>query len=104
VEKNVAVSFLNRIYKTESDKNILILSNEPVVEVLSRIDYKLFDHFWMEENLETTDYILNLKKTNKNFYIIANSKLEPFLKKFGVIIFESSQNTNNSERIIILKI
>jgi hypothetical protein len=104
VERKAAVSFINRTYNTESDKNILILSNEPVVEVLSRIDYKLFDHFWMEENQETTDYILNLKKTNKNFYIISNTKLEPFLKKFGVVIFESGQDTKNPDRIIILKI
>ena len=104
VDRKAAVSFLTRIYNTESDKNMLILSNEPVVEVLSRIDYKLFDHHWMEENQETTEYILSLKKTYKNFYIIANSRLEPFLKKFGVVIFESGQDSNNPDRIIILKI
>ncbi|MEI7483525.1 MAG: hypothetical protein WCK13_02340 [Ignavibacteriota bacterium] len=104
VDRKAAVSFLSRIYNTESDKNILILSNEPVVEVLSRIDYKLFDHFWMEDNKETSDYILYLKKTNKNFYIITNSKLEQFLKQFGVVIFESALDTKNPDRIIIIKI
>lgn len=99
-----AVSFISQIYKTEPDKIILFLSNEPVVEVLSKINYKLFDHFWMEDNQETVDYILNLKKSNKNFYVIAKSRLEPFLSKFGVVIFESSQDKMNPDRIIILKI
>ena len=37
VDRKAAVSFLSRIYNTESDKNILILSNEPVVLSLIHI-------------------------------------------------------------------
>jgi hypothetical protein len=103
-ERNATVSFLKRVYESESGKGIMILSNEPVIEVLSKIDYKIYNHYWMEANQDTKNYILELKKSSPNVYIIANSRLEPFLNKLGVVIFESSPDQRNPDRIIILKI
>lgn len=103
-ERKTATDFLKNLYNTESERGITFLSNDPVLEILTKINYKTFDHFFMRQNQETSDYILTLKTSGKNTYIITTSKLEPFLKKFGTPIFESSPNTSDPARIIILKL
>jgi len=103
-EKNSAATFLNELYNSESAKGIMIINNDPVLEILSKINYKAFNHFFMRGNQETTDYIISLKNVPKPKYIITTSRLEPFLQKFGTLIFESSPDTKDPNRIIILKL
>lgn len=103
-DRKSAATFLNELYNSESAKGIIIINNDPVLEVLSKINYKTFDHFFMRQNQETTDYILTLKNTPHPKYIISTSRLEPFLLKFGTVIFQTGPDTKDPNRIIIIKL
>jgi len=103
-DKKEALICLNKLYTSDTKRNIMFVNNDPVLEVLSKIDYKVFNHFWMRENQETKEYLLSLKKSNQSVYVITNPKLLPYLINFGDIIYESDQDINNPDRIIVLKI
>jgi hypothetical protein len=103
-DQKETVVYLNKLYYAESFKGIMFVNNDPMLEVLSRIDYKAFNHFWMRENQETYEYLMSLKISNENVYIITNAKMIPYLIKFGNVVYESDHNQNNPDRIIILKI
>ena len=102
-EKKSAAEFIRQVYSSGTSGKFMIISNEPVVEILSKIDYRLFDHFWMEENQETADYLLSFKKSDKSYYIIANSKLGLFLKRFGDVIYETNKDSSIGNGVIIIK-
>ncbi|MCI0472470.1 MAG: hypothetical protein L0Y76_02690, partial [Ignavibacteria bacterium] len=89
--------------KTISDRSIVVC-NDPVLEVLSGADYKLFDHFWMGSNEETFQYLKSLMRYNNNVYVVAGEELKDYLRYNSIIMFESGINPKNGNSIYILKI
>ncbi len=101
-DKKESIEYIKNLYK--SDPNIQILNNDPVIEVLSSINYKAFNHFWMGENQETTEYIRNIKTKNQPLYLITSSKSEIFFSQIGTKIFESNISDKNGLKIQIFKL
>ena len=89
--------------KTISDRSIIVC-NDPVLEVLSGVEYKLFDHFWMGENEETLNYLKSLMRYNNSVYVIAGEELKDYLHYNSIIMFESGINPKSGNSIYILKI
>lgn len=89
--------------KTISDRNIIVC-NDPVLEILSGVDYKLFDHYWMASNEETLLYLKSLMRYNNSVYVVAGEELKDFLRYNSIIMFESGINPKNGNNIYILKI
>lgn len=89
--------------RTISDRSIIVC-NDPVLEVLSGVDYKQFNHYWMGNNEETLNYLRSLMRYNNSVYVIAGEDLKNYLRFNSIIMFESGVNTKNGNNIYILKI
>ena len=101
-DKKEPIEYLKNLYITEP--NIQFLNNDPVIEVLSSINYKAFNHFWMGENQETAEYIINLMNSSGNTYIITKEKYKQFMQNFGDVVYQEDVNQKNAESIVIIKI
>ncbi|MFA7361520.1 MAG: hypothetical protein WC139_10835 [Candidatus Kapaibacterium sp.] len=100
-EKRDTIEYLKQINSNEP--NGIILCNDPMIEVLSGIDFKVFNHFWMVENLETKQYIESLKSGTGNIYIITSAVNESFYSSFAFKLFESASPDKNGSKILIFK-
>lgn len=101
-DKKEPIEYLKNLYITEP--NIQFLNNDPVIEVLSGINYKAFNHFWMGENQETAEYIRNLMNSSGNTYIITKEKYKKFMLNFGDVVYQTDVNQKNPESMVIMKI
>ena len=100
-EKRDTIEFLKKL--NSSNPDAVILCNDPMIEVLSEINYKAFNHFWMDENLETKQYIESLKLNSEKIIIVTTAKRESFFSSFSEKIYESSSPDKNSYKILIYK-
>ena len=100
-EKRDTIEFLKHL--NSKDPDAVILCNDPMIEVLSGIDYKAFNHFWMDENTETKQYIESMKSGTGNIYIITSAKNESFFSTFTSRIYESAFPDKNGYKILIFK-
>ncbi len=80
-----------------------IICNDGIVEVLSGLDYRRFDHFWLEDNPQLGQYITHSTAFNRNLYIIAKRKTIAVLQRYGEVVFESPIDTKSGEIIYIIR-
>ena len=100
-EKRDTIEFLKQLNSKNPDA--VILCNDPMIEVLSGIDYKTFNHFWMDTSPETKQYIESLKSGRGIIYIITSAENETLFSSFAARIYESSAPDKNGYKILIFK-
>ncbi|MFA5012695.1 MAG: hypothetical protein WC644_12190 [Ignavibacteria bacterium] len=100
-EKQDTIEYLKHI--NSFDPDALILCNDPMIEILSEINFKSFNHFWMGENLETKLYIESLKQDSEKIVIVTSAQRENFFSSFSEKIYESSSPDKNGFKILIFK-
>lgn len=101
IEKLPAIEYLKEINSREPES--IIVCNDPMVEVLSGINFTSFNHFWMESNEPTKKYILSLKTTDSKIYVVASAKDESYFSAFLTKVFESPVPDKNGYKIQIYK-
>lgn len=101
-EKRDTIEFLKQL--NSSTPEAVILCNDPMIEVLSGINYRVFNHFWMNEDLETKQCIESLKSGTEIIYIVASAKNEKFFSSFAHKLYESASPDRNGYKILIFKL
>lgn len=81
-----------------------IICNDGIVEVLSGLDYRRFDHFWITDKplTETEQYISQSAAENRNLFIIAKRQTIDILRAYGDVVFTSPENNKSGEIIYII--
>ena len=91
------------LYTLPSDSKIIC--NDGIVEVLSGLDYRKFDHFWLEEKSQSQieQYITLNTSGNRNLYIIAKRNTIDLLLRYGEVVFKSPEDKKSEEIIFVIR-
>ena len=101
VEKQTVIDYLKNIHSRNPES--VIITNDPMVEILSKISYKSFNHYWMENNEPTKNYILSLKNSSPELIIVTSASNENFFSSFLTEVFESPLPDKSGNKILIYK-
>lgn len=77
-----------------------IICNDPMVEIFSKLDYKRFNHHWIEDNNETKYFL----RSKNGSIIIANELKLKYISEKYTILFESIRNEKTNNKIFVLKL
>jgi hypothetical protein len=83
--------------------NSIIINNDPMIEVFSKLDYKRFDHFWMSDSTETLSYIESQLKKHSEIYVIKNSIIPYSWKGRADIIYEVLKDDKSNDVIRVYR-
>jgi hypothetical protein len=98
-EKKSASEYLRNI----PGKNT-IFCNDAIVEIFSKIDFRRFNHIWMENNPAASELILQTAKSEGYVYVITTPEKWKEINNIGEVIFQSTVGTNSNSAILILKV
>jgi hypothetical protein len=98
-EKKSTAEFLKNI-----PDNKTIFCNDAIVEIFCEIDFRRFNHTWMENNPGITEIILQTAKKENYVYAVISEDKWKNINRIGEIIYTSSINRGTSKSILILKI
>jgi|WetSurMetagenome_2_1015567.scaffolds.fasta_scaffold69362_2 hypothetical protein len=98
-ERKVASEYLKNI-----PENKTIFCNDAIVEIFSDIDFKRFNHIWMENNPGAYDMILQTAKNEGYVYVITTPEKWKDINDIGEKILQSPTNTKTNTTILILKV
>jgi len=98
-EKKVSAEFIKNL----PDGNT-IFCNDAIVEIFSEIDFKRFNHTWMENNPAVSDIILQTAKNEGWVYVITTPEKWRNINNIGEKIFQSPINYKTNTTILILKV
>ncbi|MGV8017766.1 MAG: hypothetical protein AB2L26_06205 [Ignavibacteria bacterium] len=83
--------------------NTIILNNDPMIEVFSRLDYRRFEHYWMTDSAETITYI-NGRLPELNELIVVKNSVNPFFSQGnGELLFETTKDEKSGEKIRVYR-
>jgi len=98
-EKKSAAEYLRNI-----PDNKIIFCNDAIVEIFSNIDYRRFNHIWMENNPSAYELILQKAKSESYVYIISTPEKWKQINNIGEKIYQSPLNSSSSSSVLIIKI
>lgn len=84
--------------------NKTIFCNDAIVEIFSDINFKRFNHIWMENNPIASDMILKTAEKEDYVYVVISEEKWKNIKNIGELIYCSTKNKETNNRILILKI
>lgn len=107
-QNNFKEGFPERKSAAEYLKNIpdnkTIFCNDAIVEVFSDIDFRRFNHIWMENNPGATEMILQKANTGGYVYVISTPDKWKNINFIGEKIYQSSTNIKTNSTILILRV
>lgn len=98
-ERKIASEFLQNL----PDKKT-IFCNDAIVEIFSDIDFRRFNHTWMENNPDVFELILQTAKKEGYVYVISTPEKWKNINNIGEIVFQSFTNTKTNSTVLILKV
>lgn len=98
-EKQSTAEFLRNI-----PDNNTIFCNDAIVEIISGIDYRRFNHTWMENNTDASEIILESAKKENHVYVVIPDIKRGNINSIGEILYESPTEKNTNQRLLILKV
>jgi hypothetical protein len=81
-----------------------IFCNDAIVEIFSKIDFRRFNHIWMENNPAAYELILQSAKSEGYVYVITTPEKWKEIKNIGEVIFRTPSSVNSNSAILILKV
>ncbi len=98
-ERKIASEYLKNI-----PDNKTIFCNDAIVEIFSDLDFRRFNHIWMENNPAAPEMIMQAAKTEGYVYVITTPEKWKNLNKIGKIIFQSPTDAESKSAILIIKV
>jgi hypothetical protein len=98
-ERKIAAEYLRII-----PDNKPVFCNDAIVEVFSNINFRRFNHIWMENNPEAKEMIIQAAIKEGYVYVITSSVKWKNINNIGKIIFQSPVNEKTKDEILILKV
>ncbi|MDD5363096.1 MAG: hypothetical protein PHN88_13245 [Ignavibacteria bacterium] len=83
--------------------NSIIINNDPMIEVFSKLDYRRFDHFWMSDSTETLSYIESMTKRYPEVYVVKNSIIPYSWKGRADLIYEVVKDDKSDDVIRVFR-
>ncbi|MCX6163321.1 MAG: hypothetical protein NTU73_00400, partial [Ignavibacteriae bacterium] len=84
--------------------NKTIFCNDAIVEIFSNINFKRFNHIWMENNPDASEMILQTSNKEDYVYVVISEEKWKNIKNIGEIIYRSPVNKETNNKILILKV
>lgn len=91
-------------YLKNIQDNKTIFCNDAIVEIFSNINFRRFNHVWMENNPDASDIILQTAKKEEYVYVVISEEKWKNIKNIGEVIYRSPINAERNTSILILKI
>jgi hypothetical protein len=98
-ERKASAEFIKNL----GDKNT-IFCNDAIVEIFSDIDFKRFNHTWMENNPSASNIILQNAKNKGYVYVITTPEKWKNINNIGEKIYQSPTNYKTNTTILILRV
>lgn len=91
------------VYLNSLNDDRKILCNDAVIEIISNIDYRRFDRFWMDDKDNTRKHIMNITEQHGLIYVVTTDNKLDYFEGLCRIIYKSDFVKNSGRKIIILK-
>jgi hypothetical protein len=98
-ERKTAAEFLRNI-----PDNKPIFCNDAIVEVFSDINFRRFNHVWMENNPGAPEIIMQAAIKDEHVYVITTPDKWKNINEIGKIIYQSPANTRTNTTVLILEV
>jgi hypothetical protein len=91
-------------YLKSTNSNATIYCNDAILEIFSNIDFKRFNHIWMDSAPNLFEIIKSEADKEGEVYIVTSEDKYSKFKDLGEVVFESNQNRKTNFRVIIMKV
>lgn len=98
-DKEDAAEFLRTL-----PENSKILTNDAVIKVLSNLPYERFDNYWLSGDEKTFSYLTQLKKQNREVYIVVPFEESIPYSNRGSIKKVSNENPRTHQKLVIIAV
>jgi hypothetical protein len=98
-EREEAAVYLNSLNPGKT-----IYCNDAIVEIFSNLDYKRFNHIWMDTTPNLSELLREEANKEGELYVVTSEDKIKNLNGTGKIVFESRVNPKTKFRVLIIKV